>query len=63
MGELTACIQEHHILHEHIGVKHQDMKNKWVLLTSSAGKALDTRSTMWHKVTDRLYPDKREMEK
>ena len=50
MGELTVsakkhginivCIQEHRIFHDDIDIKHHDMKNKWVLLTSTTEKAL-----------------------
>ena len=51
LGELTAsaqeynidivCIQEHRILHEDTVIRHHVLKNKWVLLTSSADKALN----------------------
>ena len=50
IGELIAsaekhgidivCIQEHRIFHDDTDIKH-DMKNKWVLLTSLAEKALN----------------------
>ena len=36
-----VCIQEHRIFHDDIDIKHHDMKNKWVLLTSSVEKALN----------------------
>ena len=50
IGELTAsaekycidviCIQEHHIFHDDNDIKHV-MENNWMLLTSSAEKALN----------------------
>ena len=51
IGEMTAsvekhyigvvCIQEHCIFHDDIDINYHDMKNSWVLLTSSAEKALN----------------------
>ena len=37
----VVCIQEHRIFHHDTDIKHHDMKNNWVLLTSSAEKALN----------------------
>ena len=37
----TICRNPDYIFHDDIDIKHHDMKNKWVLLTSSAEKALN----------------------
>ena len=37
----TICKNPDYIFHDDIDIKHHDMKNNWVLLTSSAEKALN----------------------